>query len=87
MSWLNIIGLACNLMGAGLLVKPLLKSKELINEISHYEDSGAMLGMGTTKKKNEPLKKSLELDNILGKVGFTFLIVGFILQLWGEVLQ
>jgi len=86
MIWLTITGLCLNFIGAGLLAKPLLKSKELINEISTYEDSGAVLDMGVEKKTNNHLKKSLEQDNVFGIIGLTLLGIGFILQLIGELL-
>ncbi|MEK6946536.1 MAG: hypothetical protein AABX32_02925 [Nanoarchaeota archaeon] len=78
---LTVIGLVFNIIGSLFLAKPLIKSKELIKEITTYEDSGAILGMGTVQKRNPSLIKSLQRDNIFGIVGIILLVIGFLSQL------
>ena len=78
---LTVIGLVFNIIGSLFLAKPLIKSKELIKEITTYEDSGAILGMGTVQKRNPSLIKSLQRDNLFGIVGIILLVIGFLSQL------
>jgi len=73
-------GLIFNCIGAIVLAKPLLRSKELIDRLSSYEDSRAILDVGTVKKTNEHLKGSLEKDNIFGIIGIALLFFGFLAQ-------
>lgn len=80
---LSIVGLLISGIGAVLLAKPLIKSKEEIGRISTYIDSGVIWDRGEEERVNEDLKKSLERDNVIGIIGIVLLFVGFVLQILG----
>lgn len=85
-SWF-LSGLVLDIIGALLIVKPLIKSRDKFRKLASYKDSGAILGMGVETKVNEDLVKSLETDKWMGIAGAICLVLGFAFQFIGYIIQ
>jgi len=70
MFWILVFGLSLNLIGSILLSKTVIKSD---NEISCFS--------ATLWDGNPEVVRSLKKDRKIGKVGLSFLISGFAIQL------
>ncbi len=86
--WLSVLGLILDIIGVILLAKPLLKSKENIENISSYItiNTGAILGKDYERLINKNLVDSLTKDNKIAKFGINILVTGFTLQILGILL-
>ncbi len=84
MAWIDsftIAGLILSIIGTIKLIEPFILGNKAILKLSSYEDSGAILGMGTVTKYNQEAINNFTKSRNKAFEGISFIFVGFTFQL------